>query len=611
MIKKIEIDKFKSVNHLVITPAGNFNVLIGENNIGKTTIFEAIHLWKMCYDNNLKKDKSGFYSTAHHLKFESMEFIRVYHDEDLFPLGCSGKDAKCSVTLVIEYNGQSYELGFTVSKVSNIDDAYLQVDYIDGNAFKSFATMVAGIQGKNLANFFGINESRPIPNIVAKEPYMYKAQVLDKIAKGKGYEVLRNKVISHISEVQTHISNVIDENFVFLEFDKDDKTYISIKVNGKDIFSYGSGFLQLTEIFSSMEYLDPEIYILLIDEPDAHLHLKLQKKLIEEFRNIPNAQMFIITHNERFLEQINENEILFLDENSKDTGILKHLQTGTKWMALEDLKGCLNQIDKLRYASKLIMLEGQTDINFFNNIKPKYEAVTGRSESVANVYIPMMGIDTLNSKLVTYSRALKGVIPDSCKWLIIRDTDCVPYNKKVSAGNDDKKDMDTSAEVKVLFQDGYGVESTFAAEPRKLARILGRYYGLDNSAYVTIEMYINEVGADFAKKVKDVTNAEIHKELEKHFNRQIKKRDGRTYRNLQFCDMLTLISSGSIQYIMTKEIMNKYLKAIHDKIEIGFPQVAGISPLNRNTIFSVYFSQINTVDDLLDCHKNMLDEIYT
>ena len=159
MIKKIVIDKFKGINHLEITPAGNFNVLIGENNIGKTTIFEAIHLWKMCYDNNLKKDKSGFYSTAHHLKFESMEFIRAYHDEDLFPIGCSGKDAKCAVTLVIEYNGQSYNLGFTVSKVSNIDDAYLQVDYIDGNAFKSFATMVAGIQGKNLATFFGINES--------------------------------------------------------------------------------------------------------------------------------------------------------------------------------------------------------------------------------------------------------------------------------------------------------------------------------------------------------------------------------------------------------------------------------------------------------------------
>ena len=46
---------------------------------------------------------------------------------------------------------------------------------------------------------------------------MYKAQVLDKIANGKGYEVLRNKVISHISEVETHIKNVTGEDFVFSE----------------------------------------------------------------------------------------------------------------------------------------------------------------------------------------------------------------------------------------------------------------------------------------------------------------------------------------------------------------------------------------------------------
>ena len=611
MIKKIVIDKFKSINHLEITPAGNFNVLIGENNIGKTTIFEAIHLWKMCYDNNLKKDKSGFYSTAHHLKFESMEFIRAYHDEDLFPIGCSGKDAKCAVTLVIEYNGQSYNLGFTVSKVSNIDDAYLQVDYIDGNAFKSFATMVAGIQGKNLATFFGINESRPIPNIVAKEPYMYKAQVLDKIAKGKGYEVLRNKVISHISEVETHIKNVTGEDFVFSESEKDDKTYISIKVNGKDIFSYGSGFLQLTEIFSSMEYLDPEIYILLIDEPDAHLHLKLQKRLIEEFRNIPNAQMFIITHNERFMEQVDEDEILFLDESSKSAGTLNHLQIGTKWVALEDLKGCLNQLDKLRLASKLIMVEGQTDIDFFNNIKSKYEAVTGKSEPIANVYIPMRGIDTLNGKLVAYSRALKGVIPDSCKWLIIRDTDCVPCTRKESAGNDDKKDMDTSADVKVLFQDVYGIESTFAAEPRKLARILGRYYLLDDSVHTTIETYISETSSDFSRRVRDITDTELYGEFENHFNRQIKNRSGRTYRSLQFRDVLAVISSNNIQYIMTKGIMNKYLKAIHDKIVIGFPQTASMTPLDIDSIFTEYYSHINTVDDLLDCHKTILDEIYT
>lgn len=223
----------------------------------------------------------------------------------------------------------------------------------------------------------------------------------------------------------------------------------------------------------------------------------------------------------------------------------------------------------------------------------------------------MRGIDTLNGKLVAYSRALKGVIPDSCKWLIIRDTDCVPCTKKISAGNDDKKDMDTSAEVKVLFQDGYGIESTFAAEPRKLARLLGRYYALNDSAYVTIETYISEISSEFARRVRDVTDTEVYSELEKHFNRQIKNRSGRTYKNLQFRDVLAVISSDNIQYIMTKEIMNKYLRAIHDKIAIEFPQAASITPLDKDSIFAEYYSQINTVDDLLDCHKNMLDEIYT
>lgn len=256
------------------------------------------------------------------------------------------------------------------------------------------------------------------------------------------------------------------------------------------------------------------------------------------------------------------------------------------------------------------MVEGQTDIDFFNNIKPKYEAVTGKSEPIANVYIPMRGIDTLNGKLVAYSRALKGVIPDSCKWIIIRDTDCVPCTRTESAGNDDKKDMDTSADVKVLFQDGYGIESTFAAEPEKLARILGRYYMLDDSAYTTIETYISETSSDFARRVRDITDTELYGEFENHFNRQIKKRSGRTYRNLQFRDVLAVISSNNIQYIMTKGIMNKYLKAIHDKIVIGFPQIASITPLDKDSIFTEYYSQINTVDDLLDCHKEILDKIY-
>lgn len=607
MIAKIIIDKFKSIDHLEIIPSGAFNVIIGENNIGKTTIFEAIHLWKMCYDQNIKKDKSGFYASARNMKFDDMEFIRVYHDEDIFPVGCNNKDAVCKIVLEIEYESVIYSLGFKIVKVSTINDAYLQVTYVNSEPFKNFANMVSTKPGKNLSSFIVINESRPIPNIIAKEPYMYKDQVRDKIAKGKNNEVLRNQVISNIATIQSHINHVMCEKYVFSETDKDDKTYISLKVNGNDIFSYGSGFLQLTEIFASMEYLESEIYILLIDEPDAHLHLKLQKRLIDEFRQITNSQLFIITHNERFLEQVDESEILFVDNRIKQSGTLSRLPIGSKKVALENLKGCLEQFDKLRYASKIIVVEGQTDIDFFESMRPIYEKLFGETEP-ANVYLPMVGIDTLNAKLITYSRALKSIIPQTCKWIVIRDTDCVPCNKKQSAGNDDIKSMDTTADVKVLFQEGYGLESTFASDKHKFARLLSAYYEIHTANIKKVEEVISEINTKFNSEVKDITNS-IHQELKKHFERQILKRTGRTYKELKYKDVLMQITPNNIQYILTKEIMDKYLISIHKKIKILFPYVKK-TELTHNSIFNFYYTWISDKNDIFDCHLAMLKELY-
>lgn len=63
MLKKIYIKNFKSIQELEIDCNDGFNIIIGENNIGKTTIFEALHLWKICYDTNIqKRNKKLFYS---------------------------------------------------------------------------------------------------------------------------------------------------------------------------------------------------------------------------------------------------------------------------------------------------------------------------------------------------------------------------------------------------------------------------------------------------------------------------------------------------------------------------------------------------------------------
>ena len=608
MIKTISIKNFKSIQDLTINCAGSFNVLIGTNNIGKTSIFEAIHLWKMCYDLNLKKDKSGFYANSRNLPFKDMEFIRVYNDMDLFPAGCLKKDATMDITLVIDYQNATYSLGFRISKVTTIDNAYLQVVYIDTTQFRNFESMVSGL-GKKLDAFLTVNESRPVANIIAKEPYMYKAQVMDKIAKGKGYEVLRNKLKDNTADVELHINNVLQSNYHITEVDRDNKQYISLQVDGKNILSCGSGFLQLAEIFSSIEYLGSEICILLIDEPDSHLHLKSQKRLIDEFRTFINTQLFIITHNERFLECVSESEILFLDEATKCNGSVSCLTTGCKGIVMENLGGCLQQFDKLQFARKLILVEGPGDLDFLNNIGPKYEAWASKSSS-GLVFEKMDGIDTLNGKLISYARALKNLLPPTCEWLVIRDTDCVPINKKITAGNDDKKDVDTSgAPISVLFQDGYGIESTFLSDHSKFARLITNYYELDIAEQANIQSAILNLINTFSTNVKDITHP-IHKKWKNHFERQLKVRSGRAYKDLRPEHVLQHITSNTIQYIMTKDIMNEFLMNLHSNVSSTYPTITK-PELTSQSIFTYYYSWLTGLNDIFDAHIDILNHIYS
>lgn len=279
MITNIKITNFKSISNLEIKCNKDFNVIIGENNIGKTTIFEAIHLWKVCYDTNITKKKKTFYANGQNIPFKDMEFLRIFEDMDLFNFGCKPQDAELLIRLSVDFDSELFKLGFLVSKVQKISNVYFQVKYENQDEFFRFADKLTS-KGYNLSNGLVISESRPIANIIAKEPYMYASQVAEKLSKGKGYEVLRNKITKTpaiTAKVEEHLKSVMGTEYKFTEGDKEKRTYIRLFVNGTDILSQGSGFLQIAEIFSSLEYSKAGIYILLIDEPDSHLHMKLQK----------------------------------------------------------------------------------------------------------------------------------------------------------------------------------------------------------------------------------------------------------------------------------------------------------------------------------------------
>ena len=80
VISKIMLKDFKSYKDTVeIKFGGRFNVIIGENNIGKSTIFEALLLWEKCYNESLTSNKKNFYSQSVplYISFDELYFLRI------------------------------------------------------------------------------------------------------------------------------------------------------------------------------------------------------------------------------------------------------------------------------------------------------------------------------------------------------------------------------------------------------------------------------------------------------------------------------------------------------------------------------------------------------
>jgi hypothetical protein len=80
-----------------------------------------------------------------------------------------------------------------------------------------------------------------------------------------------------------------------------------------DLASSGSGMLQVLLVLSLL--LTHERAVLLIDEPDAHLHLILQRAIYNELRSVAalrGSQLLIATHSEQVIDTVDPRELCLM-----------------------------------------------------------------------------------------------------------------------------------------------------------------------------------------------------------------------------------------------------------------------------------------------------------
>ena len=157
-ISKITLKDFKAyADTVTIEVNKHFNVIIGENNIGKSTIFEALFLWKKCYDETLTSNKRDFYSKSVQLyiSFDELYFLRITKDEDLF----YGSKRTCEIEIEFKEDDESacYTLGFSLTKPS-IENSYIRLSRKNTAGFLQFKNSLES-QNIKLVDFLFIQKS--------------------------------------------------------------------------------------------------------------------------------------------------------------------------------------------------------------------------------------------------------------------------------------------------------------------------------------------------------------------------------------------------------------------------------------------------------------------
>ncbi|MCE1169566.1 MAG: AAA family ATPase [Sphingobacteriia bacterium] len=371
-ICSIKIENFKAFREVVMPFNPNFNVIIGENNIGKTTLFEAIHLWMLGYKSLIQSNGKTFYgrNTPRYIPFDRLYFLRMTSIDDVF----HSNNKTASITLNILLEEIVYSLKIKFEKPASMD-FYLRVKY-EGTDFQSLSEKLRE-QGLNLSNSIFIYHTRPVFNTIKNEPFYNNAQLMKKISLGKSYDVIRNKIlkgdpserrflrlqerITRVFGCQVKIrfknKNLQDEEFVRITIQSDDSKEV-------DISLVGSGILQVIDIFSTLEFINRIercLNILLIDEPDSHIHSNLQASLIDELRLDANNQHFIITHNERLINKAQEGELLYINRASLENGRVNPISTNNYNSVTAELASKMFSLSELERSKIIVITEGKTD----------------------------------------------------------------------------------------------------------------------------------------------------------------------------------------------------------------------------------------------------------
>ncbi|MEO8947303.1 MAG: ATP-binding protein [Mucilaginibacter sp.] len=305
---KIKIKKFKKIESSELT-LGPINVFIGTNNSGKSSFIQGIQFAiSSCQTLTLKNVSWRKKTDARVLALDSTDFLytptrnieNLYHGQKL--TGSKTRGTRNHISFSFEDD--------------NGDTSSLEISRGKNGGFTT--TMKGKVLGESLSDILNpfCVYVPGIAGIPVQEKFEVPIAVKKSATRGDSNNFLRNIIWSIFqdrekwSRFQTSINKIYPNLMVHASFDENASEYIHVTVKYDEMWlpidSIGTGVLQTIQIFAYIEYFSPKI--ILLDEPDSHIHPTKQKtlalELVERTLENPDLKVVFSTHSRYILEAL-------------------------------------------------------------------------------------------------------------------------------------------------------------------------------------------------------------------------------------------------------------------------------------------------------------------
>lgn len=306
MLNKVRIKRFKTVEDATLT-FGAVTVLVGPNNAGKSSALQAIQFAVSVAQSLQLAGARGWIRASGERPGSLSAQQLVYtplRDVDGLAFGGALREKTYPISVAFETD----DLGKAEITVMKGKNKNVQVK-IAGRAL--------GERLEQLAEPYSV-VAPGLAGIPAVEPFQSSGVVQRAAARGDANSVFRNVLLALSRDAvawgqfEASLAAVFPDVKVGVSFDDASDEYISVWATREGgprlpVESSGTGVLQAIQVLSYIGLYKPQLLIL--DEPDAHLHPDNQRKLARLLTRLAEDrgfQVLLSTHSRHMLDELGQ-----------------------------------------------------------------------------------------------------------------------------------------------------------------------------------------------------------------------------------------------------------------------------------------------------------------